>query len=293
MTLVPEPEGCASKLMKALRVLVVEDDALIAMLLTEMLAGMGHNVCATPATEAVTLSLPTTLPSVYVIVARPSPPVVVDVPPSDPVPLPRAHETMMPETALPNWSVTIAPKSRVPPTATVVAGASMAIPTGGPATSATVIVRETVPSVAVSCTEAGVVVMGAWYRMVRPSGVSSKMLPVPVVVHRTSPSGFALPYASRTVAAITDWESTDTLVDVSAMSNVAGAPGTMVTCCRPVLPLEWVAVTKPTPTVVDAVNTPADYMVVRKALSQGVSIPAEQAADVTTPLKDALATALR
>src|SRR2546421_7143052 len=52
MTLVPEPEGCASKLMKALRVLVVEDDALIAMLLTEMLAGMGHNVCATPATEA-------------------------------------------------------------------------------------------------------------------------------------------------------------------------------------------------------------------------------------------------
>ena len=52
MTLVPEPEGCASKLIKALRVLVVEDDALIAMLLTEMLAGMGHDVCATAATEA-------------------------------------------------------------------------------------------------------------------------------------------------------------------------------------------------------------------------------------------------
>src|SRR5437016_11731881 len=52
MTLVPEPEGCASKLMKALRVLVVEDDALIAMLLAELLAGMGHEVCATAATEA-------------------------------------------------------------------------------------------------------------------------------------------------------------------------------------------------------------------------------------------------
>ena len=38
--------------MKALRVLVVEDDALIAMLLGELLAGMGHDVCATAATEA-------------------------------------------------------------------------------------------------------------------------------------------------------------------------------------------------------------------------------------------------
>jgi DNA-binding response OmpR family regulator len=38
--------------MKALRVLVVEDDALIAMLLGEMLASMGHDVCATAATEA-------------------------------------------------------------------------------------------------------------------------------------------------------------------------------------------------------------------------------------------------
>ena len=38
--------------MKALRVLVVEDDALIAMLLGEMLAGMGHDVCAPAATEA-------------------------------------------------------------------------------------------------------------------------------------------------------------------------------------------------------------------------------------------------
>jgi CheY-like chemotaxis protein len=38
--------------MKSLRVLVVEDDALIAMLLAELLAGMGHDVCATAATEA-------------------------------------------------------------------------------------------------------------------------------------------------------------------------------------------------------------------------------------------------
>jgi CheY-like chemotaxis protein len=38
--------------MKALRVLVIEDDALIALLLSELLAGMGHDVCATAATEA-------------------------------------------------------------------------------------------------------------------------------------------------------------------------------------------------------------------------------------------------
>ena len=38
--------------MKALRVLVIEDDALIAMLLRELLVGMGHDVCATAATEA-------------------------------------------------------------------------------------------------------------------------------------------------------------------------------------------------------------------------------------------------
>ncbi len=38
--------------MKALRILVVEDDALIAGLLSELLAGMGHSVCATAATEA-------------------------------------------------------------------------------------------------------------------------------------------------------------------------------------------------------------------------------------------------
>ena len=40
------------ELMKVLRVLVIEDDALIAMLLSELLAGMGHDVCATAATEA-------------------------------------------------------------------------------------------------------------------------------------------------------------------------------------------------------------------------------------------------
>lgn len=47
------------QLMKALRVLVVEDDALIVMLLAELLAGMGHAVCATAATEgnAVTAAM--------------------------------------------------------------------------------------------------------------------------------------------------------------------------------------------------------------------------------------------
>lgn len=38
--------------MKALRVLVVEDDAVIAMLLADMFAAMGHDVCAIEATEA-------------------------------------------------------------------------------------------------------------------------------------------------------------------------------------------------------------------------------------------------
>jgi len=38
--------------MGALRVLVVEDDAMIGSLLAEMLAGMGHDVCAIEATEA-------------------------------------------------------------------------------------------------------------------------------------------------------------------------------------------------------------------------------------------------
>jgi CheY-like chemotaxis protein len=37
--------------MKALRILVVEDDSLIAMLLVETLAEMGHGVCGVEATE--------------------------------------------------------------------------------------------------------------------------------------------------------------------------------------------------------------------------------------------------
>lgn len=38
--------------MKALRILVVEDNAVIGALLAEMLEGMGHNVCAVETTEA-------------------------------------------------------------------------------------------------------------------------------------------------------------------------------------------------------------------------------------------------
>ena len=52
MTLACAPYECAYELMKALRVLVIEDDALIAMLLAELLIAMGHDVCATAATEA-------------------------------------------------------------------------------------------------------------------------------------------------------------------------------------------------------------------------------------------------
>ncbi len=37
--------------MKPLNILVMEDDAVIAMLLGEVLAAMGHRVCATAATE--------------------------------------------------------------------------------------------------------------------------------------------------------------------------------------------------------------------------------------------------
>lgn len=38
--------------MKPLRVLLIEDELLIALLVTEVLEGMGHNVCATESTEA-------------------------------------------------------------------------------------------------------------------------------------------------------------------------------------------------------------------------------------------------
>ena len=37
--------------MKALRILVLEDDAVIAMLIADLLEGMGHNVCAGEAIE--------------------------------------------------------------------------------------------------------------------------------------------------------------------------------------------------------------------------------------------------
>lgn len=40
---------------------------------------------------------------------------------------------------------------------------------------------------------------------------------------------------------------------------------------------------------VDAVNAPADYLVVRKALTQGIPLPAARAAEVRTPLKALLA----
>jgi CheY-like chemotaxis protein len=39
-------------LMKALRILLVEDNTMIAWLLEEVLSGMGHDVCAVVATEA-------------------------------------------------------------------------------------------------------------------------------------------------------------------------------------------------------------------------------------------------
>lgn len=42
--------------MRALRVLVVDDDALIGMLLAEMLAETGHEVCGIEATEAGAVS---------------------------------------------------------------------------------------------------------------------------------------------------------------------------------------------------------------------------------------------
>jgi CheY-like chemotaxis protein len=45
------PEAIKATL-KALRVLVVEDDALVGMLYSEFLAEMGHSVCAIAATEA-------------------------------------------------------------------------------------------------------------------------------------------------------------------------------------------------------------------------------------------------
>jgi CheY-like chemotaxis protein len=42
--------------MQSLRVLVVEDDAVIGVLLAELLRGMGHEVCDTAATEAAAVT---------------------------------------------------------------------------------------------------------------------------------------------------------------------------------------------------------------------------------------------
>lgn len=42
--------------MQTLRVLVIEDDALIAMMLTEVLSDLGHRVCGTAATPAEALA---------------------------------------------------------------------------------------------------------------------------------------------------------------------------------------------------------------------------------------------
>jgi CheY-like chemotaxis protein len=44
---------------ETLQILVVEDDALLAMLLGELLAGMGHEVCATAATIVALLEITT------------------------------------------------------------------------------------------------------------------------------------------------------------------------------------------------------------------------------------------
>ncbi len=48
--------GSRTEAATAMRVLVVEDDAIIGTLLAEMLAGMGHDVCAIEATEADAVS---------------------------------------------------------------------------------------------------------------------------------------------------------------------------------------------------------------------------------------------
>ena len=48
--------GGGNEIVAAMRVLVVEDDAVIGLLLAEMLVGMGHDVCAIEATEADAVS---------------------------------------------------------------------------------------------------------------------------------------------------------------------------------------------------------------------------------------------
>ncbi|HLY55345.1 MAG TPA: response regulator [Stellaceae bacterium] len=57
--------------MNALRVLVVEDDAVIAILLGEMLEGMGHGVCAIEATEVDAVNAATRCrPDLLIVDAR-------------------------------------------------------------------------------------------------------------------------------------------------------------------------------------------------------------------------------
>ncbi|SDR54237.1 Response regulator receiver domain-containing protein [Rhizobiales bacterium GAS191] len=57
--------------MRALSVLVVEDDALIAMLFADVLAEMGHDVCAIEATEAGAVAAATRCrPDLMIVDAR-------------------------------------------------------------------------------------------------------------------------------------------------------------------------------------------------------------------------------
>jgi 3-phenylpropionate/trans-cinnamate dioxygenase ferredoxin reductase subunit len=44
---------------------------------------------------------------------------------------------------------------------------------------------------------------------------------------------------------------------------------------------------------VDAINTPRDYMVARKVLSAGGTLPADRVADESVPLKELVTAALR
>ena len=51
MVIASESEERVSSPMEAVKVLIVEDDALVVLLLTELLVDMGHEVCGTAATE--------------------------------------------------------------------------------------------------------------------------------------------------------------------------------------------------------------------------------------------------
>ena len=57
--------------MKALRVMIVEDDALVAILLAEFLVEMGHEVCATEATQTGAVAAAArTKPDLMIVDAR-------------------------------------------------------------------------------------------------------------------------------------------------------------------------------------------------------------------------------